>query len=332
MVLLVLSLVAAGCTDTVKPHHGTARSGLGDAMAAVRVSEPTTTYFAYSDLKALRRIGAITEKRPSDRRWGDGEVGLGDFGSRAILLQQAIGLNVLGADTAVSVGSPPDSATVLTGTTPVATITAKLTALGVKPRTFGSTDGWSAAPDNKVDVTGRFYQQTRMITQANQMVVDAHRFAASPNGETLQEVLGGGSSPLSEADSMPAMIDCLGPVVAAVVYRPTGASSPVDRIGVGVTLPGRASGPQREILCVLPAPGKHDPVRARVKTTMTGDAADPVTRSPISSYLTGVAIDDLGIMVRVTGTDPGDRPAGYLLRSIYTRTVEYFVGASTRPR
>lgn len=335
-VAVVSVLLATGCSGS---SADSSRSGLAAAMDSVAGSGPAAQYFEYGDLATLRRLGVVDPRAIAagsgtliDPRWSTvAGVGASDLAAYSAVLPKLIDLNVLGADRAVAIGNPPDRATRIDGSLDSKAISAKLTALGAEPRSFGDTDGLSFGPDNQINSSsklGRDLNYGALAITLNQLAVTDDTFATSRNAATLEKALDPGSTSLLDTEHFGDLADCLGDVVAAIVLAPQQDKN-ADLVGVGVRTPDSADAPVDDVLCVLPTPGRHDTVHESMAQRLATKGTDPATNSPISTYAAKTVVDDTGDLVRAVVTLNAKTPTGYLIQALVRNAVAYWDGSCT---
>lgn len=331
---LAAVLALTSCSST---GGGSTQSGLRAALASVPYSGPAAQYFEYGSFRTLRVIGAIGPGARIQPEWR-AIVGLGasSLGSAEPNLRRITGIDVLGADRAVTIGRAPDVAVRLDGSFDAAAIRAKLRNLGAQPRTFGTTSGLSLASDNKIDPTSALTERTGLINQLDQIVVTADHVAASPNSAGVENVLGAGAqrpfaagTSLLDTDPFRSFADCLGNPLAAVITAEAGDPD-VGRIGVAVEAP--QGGRQRhEVVCLQPTRGKQSIVRAAVAKRVAPRSIDVLSNAPMSTYITTASVTDSGPLVRVDFTIRPGRPAGFVVEAL-AEDIRTWDGTCTRPQ
>jgi hypothetical protein len=265
-----------------------------------------------------------------DPRWNAvAGVGASDLAAYAAVLPKVIDLNLLATDSAVAIGNPPNRATRLDGALDSKAISAKLSALGAQPRSFGGTDGLSFGADNQINLSsklGRDYGP--LAITLDQLVVTGNAFATSRNATTLEAVLDPGSQSLLATGQFGDLADCLGDVVAAIVLT-THQDKNAALVGVGVRAPSSADAAVDDVLCVLPKPGAQPAVHDSLAQRLDPKSTDPATNSPISTYAAKTAVDDSGDLVRAVVTLHAKAPAGYLIQALLRNAVAYWDGSCT---
>lgn len=286
-------------------------------MTEVSGSGPAQCEFSFGDFARMRAIGLIRNgSRPRllprwNRVVGWGATGLADY---AAILPARIGLNVFAADTAVTIGMPPNNALRLDGQVDAAAVRRKLTALGAKPRTFGATRGLSLAPDNKIELSSPL-AKLGIINQLNQVAMFDDDFAASPNAATLQKVIDVHKS-LADTGRYGALADCLGDVIAADIDPAPAGDRNAAAYGVGVRDPGSATGTDHEVVCVLPRSGRTGALTTALKRNFAPSATDAVTRIRMSQLLAKTVVDRSGPAVRATLTLRSSTAPGFVLAAV----------------
>ena len=335
-VVVAAALVATGCGGG---SDDSAKSGLAAAMDSVSGTGPAAEYFEYGDLAALRQLGVVHPNAiPNgsgtliDPRWSTvAGVGASDLVAYSAVLPKLIDVNVLAGETAVAIGNPPNRATRISGSLDAKAISAKLTALGAEPRSFGDTDGLSFGPDNQINTSsklGRDLNYGALAITLNQLAVTDDTFATSRNAATLEKVLDPGSQSLLDTEHFADLADCLGTVVAAVVLAPQQDKNAV-LVGVGVRTPDSADAAVDDVLCVVPKAGRHGPVHDAMEQRLALTGTDPATNSPISTYATKTVVDDPGDLIRAVVTLNAKAPTGYLIQALIRNSVAYWDGSCT---
>jgi hypothetical protein len=328
-------LASVSCSSSGQVNA--AGSGLAVAMDSVSGTGPAAEYFEYGDLAALRRLGVIHPAAatgrsgiPFDPRWARiAGVGASGLAALTFVLTRDTGLSMLGADTAVTIGQPPNSATRFDGSMDAKSISAKLTSFGAQPRKFGDTDGLSFGPDNQINLHNGLTKKLQVpIPELNEMVVTGDSFAASQNSATLQKVRDPGARSLLNSAHFANVAGCLGDVVAAIVVAPR-HDSRAALVGVGVRTPRSAAEAASEVLCVLPSAGNQHNVHQSVAQRLATTATDPIGGSPVSQYVTKTAIDDTGDLVRAVLTDRVQAMPGYLIAGLSQNLAGYWDGSCT---
>lgn len=334
--LAVLGTVACGlgvaaCSSS--GGSGSSDTALQKAMGDVAGGAAATKYFEFGDFARLRELKILYPDKPAasgrfvDQRWlrivG---VGAEDLADHAYPIKTVLGYDVYTADTAISIGVPPDHASKLVGKIDESALRGKLTALGAKPREFGAVHGLTFAPDHVINVNSApVAKHLAAVNEFNQIAVSGSYFATSPASAQLEDVLSGGDEPLLADHKFADMADCLGDVVAATVMAAS-KSGNSTLIGVGIRDPGSIHGTDHEVLCLLPASGKQATVRASVTKTLSVNALDPLSNAKLSQTLASVAIDTSNGLVRATLTLRSSVPPGYLTSSLAQNLPRYWDG------
>ena len=309
--------LAAALTACSSSSGSGGSSGLQQAMASTSGGSAATAEFQYGNMARLRELGIVDAKRKPviDTRWQQVVgYGSGQFLSLAIGLKKVIALDLLAADSTVMIGTPPNTAIRISGGVDKAAMTAKLKSLGAEPRTFGSTTGLSLAADNEINRTPAL-ANSGLVNQLDQVVVDDDSMTSSPNGATLQQALGRGTS-LLDTGAYHDLADCLGDVIAADIRPAPASDTSTAEFAVGVRDPGSKSGVDHEVLCALPRDGKSTTLRTALSKHLALSAIDPTTRAPISQYATRSQVGSSGAAVQVVLTMKPDGPVGFLLDSV----------------
>lgn len=335
--LAAVCLLPAACSSS--GSGGGAASGLSAAMDSVSGSGPAAEYFEYGDLAALRKLGVLHPDATQgtgplfDPRWSQvAGVGASDLAAYSAVLPKVIDLNVLTADSAVTIGNPPDRATRLDGSTDAKAVSAKLTALGAKARDFGSTAGLSFGPDNAINTSSKLGANPSYGSLAitlNQIAVTNGTFATSRNAATLEKALAPGDRSLLDTPHFADLADCLGDVVAAIVVAAGEPDTNSALVAVGVRTPASGDAAVDDVLCVLPKSGKQQAVHQSFAQRLAPGATDPLTNTPVSQYVAKTAVDDTGDLVRAVLTLNPKTPAGHLIQGLERNAVSYWDGSCT---
>jgi hypothetical protein len=315
--IAALAATVTACSSDSSGSSGSGASGLEQAMSSVSGSGVAKTQFQYGDMKRLRELGIVDSKRKPivDARWQQVVgYGSGRFATFALVLPKVIALDVLAADSMVTIGTPPNTAIRISGGVDKAAVTAKLKALGAKARTFGDTPGLSLAADNELSHASQL-ANSGLVNDINQVVIDDDTMTSSPNGATLQQALGNGTS-LLDTGAYQDLADCLGDVIAADIMSAPPSDKNAAVFAVGVRNPDSKSGVDREVFCALPRSGSAAALRAALGKNLALSATDPTTRAPISQYATKSEVGSSGDAIRVVLTMKSDGPVGYTLDSL----------------
>lgn len=334
VVLATIAVLGTGAVSCSSGSSGSPQTGLQRAMASVPASAAARTYFEYGSPAALRELGVLHPAALQghgkfvDPKWiRVTGVGAQSLANVAFRLPQVLSLNMLAADSMVSIGQPPDSATRIDGAIHAAAVTAKLRGLGAKPRTFGAVKGLSFGPDNSVDVDSVLTRELGVVNQLDQVSVTDKRFAASPNAATLQKIVGDAHPSLLDTEPYGEMADCLGDVLAAIIT--TDGDSRVSMTGIGVRTPASASATRHEVVCLQPRAGATGTVLSAVRKRVAPDAADPTTKEPMSTYAAHTSVTSSGPFVAVDLTMKADRPPGFVIQLLQNRTLRFWDGSCT---
>ncbi len=325
-VVMALAVTAAcGGSSTSSSH-----SGLQAALAGVsgdRMSGP----FAWADFARLRALGVITPASVPggyrvDARWQLATgYGIADSNG-ALQLAQVLGVKLFAADTATSLGQPPNLGTVLTGHFDADRLRATFRSFGATSRTFGKTDGLSLAPDNQLDLSSKFGRATDDIFQSsyNQVAVSSVRLAHAANGASLRAVLEPGKTSLDQKGDYAALAGCLGDVTSA--YLVASDDKQTTLVGVGVRHQDAASDPVHEVICAVPAAGRGAAVKQAFTTRLAPKAVDPSANVPVGDRIAATTVDTDGKLVRAVLTVKQDAPVGYLYAGMLRDTYRYWDG------
>jgi hypothetical protein len=324
--LAAFCLGAVACSSDSSARMQT---GLQHAMASIPAGPAARSYLEYGSPAALRELGVLHPAalqhngKLADPRWY-GVIGVGaqSLANQAFRLPTVLGLNVFAANSDVSIGQPPNAAIRIDGAIDASAVTAKLRGLGAEPRRFGGARGLSFGPDNSVDVKSKIAQELSMVNQLDQVSVTDEHFAASPNGASLQQVIGDPDPSLLDTAPYGQMADCLGDVLAAVIT--TDGDSRVSMIGVGVRTPASATATRHEIVCVQPRAGATSAVLSAIRKNAAPDATDPTTNAPMSTYVVHTAVTSDAPFVQADLTMKPATPPGFVIQLLYKRAVQFW--------
>ena len=333
-------VLAAACLAGCSGSGGDgAASGLAAAMDSVSGSGPAAEYFEYGDLAALRKLGVLHPDATQgtgplfDPRWSQvAGIGASDLAAFGAVLPKLIEVNPLAADSAVTIGNPPNRATRIDGSTDSKAVSAKLTALGAKARKFGSTAGLSFGPDNAINTSSKLGANPNYGSLAitlNQIAVTDDTFVTSRNAATLEKALSPGDQSLLDTPHFGDLAGCLGDVAGAIVLAASDPDTRSTLIAVGVRTPSSADAAVDDVLCILPKAGEQHAVHQSIAQRLAPDATDPIANSPVSQYVAKTAVDDTGDLVRAVVTLQAKAPAGYLIQGLERNAVGYWDGSCT---
>lgn len=308
-----------GCSSGTSGRHLTRMAA---AMASVSGTGPARQEFQYGDLARMRELGFVhPHGRPLlDPQWQRTVgYGLGHLAAAAPALPKAVGLDPFTADQAVAIGTPPNTAVRIDGGVDADAVMAKLKALGAEPRTFGHTDGLTLGKDNEIDVHDPLTGYG-LLGDLNQVVLTDGDMVTSRNGATLQKALGGDPS-LLDTDGYRDLADCLGDAIAADIVAAPGDDETAMVYATGVRDPSSRTATDREVLCMLPRPGRGNALKAALTAHLGLHTIDPNTREPLSHYASESQVDTVGDAVRVVLTMRPDGPRGYLFLALQQGAV-----------
>ena len=335
LALMIAAVVSLGMLSCSSDSGSDPQTGLAQALASVPSTSASRAYFEYGSPAALRHLGVMHpsavehDGRLVDPKWiRVTGVGTGSLNTELLRLADVLALNVFAADTAISIGEPPNTATEIGGSLDASAIKAKLRELGAKPRRFGDVDGFSFGPDNSVDLKRDLTNELQVTSQLDQVTVTDQRFAASPNSATLQQILDDRGTALIDTDSYQGMSDCLGDVLAAIIT--THGDSRAAMIGIGVRTPASATATRHEIVCLLPRPGAAAAVMSSARNKVVPDDLDHKTDNRSSAYLAHAGVNARRKFVQIDLTmKPGGLP-GLVINLLFDRTIQYWDGSCSR--
>jgi hypothetical protein len=254
--VLVLAVgSAAACSSSGSTGGGGGGGGSGafkDVLNNIHAAAQTSNYIEYGDTAQLAKLngaGAASDG-PFGRLLGTGEGELAQFQQ---LLPPLTGFDPAAATGAVSVGSPPNTASVLYGSYDPKAVGAKLAAWGYHWQDRGNgVTAWIFQDDHKIDM-GKLDPATGigpgMGGWLNVVWVSQSSIAYGRATSDLAAALPAQSKPLSGDPMVGSLADCLGPtVVALVVTDPKQiGNSGISAIAFGVTATGTSD--IREEIC-----------------------------------------------------------------------------------
>lgn len=298
-------------------------SGLARALASVRATPGTHEGVQWGDVAALRRL-AKADARFWARLTGFGADVLAE---RAQEVRHLTALDVLGADTALTVGRPPHVATRLSGAAlRLDAVRAKLKRLGARPqgRFLALTP-----EEGKIDLRSTLGPVT--LARLDRVVIEDARIAFGGFAADVEPLLGGDPT-LGDDPDVARAVACLGDPLAAQLVPPRELLSPgVALLGVGVGRPAtpRSTGPER--LCVVSVDAESADRLARRLRRALPDAVDPFSGRPFGERFarTSVSRPDPRVVRAELTLARGVAP-GFALDTVARATVDALLGTPVR--
>ena len=318
---LALGLAACSSDGSDSP------SGLRAAMDSVPGNDAGRADFQYGDLARMRELGMIdpTGEPAFDPGWlSVAGFGSGQLAQAALGLPDQLGLTLFAADTAVTIGRPPNTAVRIDGGVDRDKINDKLAGFGAEPRKFGDTEGLSLAGDNELNRDNPLVK-LGIVNLLDQVAVTDDQFYASPNSPTLTALLDRGSS-LLDTDGYDDLADCLGDVLAAEIFESADDDANAAVYAVGVRNPKNKTAPHDEVVCVLPRSGNTGTVKSALTKNMALSATDSRTNLQLSRFASKSQVAMSGDVVQDTLTMKPDARPGFVLTAVQTGQVRLWVG------
>lgn len=301
---VLAAVLIGGCGGS---GSGGGDSGLGAALDRVSGGDAAKAYVEWADVAALRELAKVEPRVAdfhvdSDDRWARViGLGAGRLAQSGVAVAEQTGIDFLAADEALTLGEPPDTATVLRGDgLDTGAIRGKLEDAGAKEE-----DGKLAfGEEGEVDVDSPF-AQLGLLNDLNRVALDDGVVAFGPTSAAVDEAAGDGDG--SALDEHQGGVDCLGDdIVAAQLYA--------DEVALGVRRDGH------EVVCVNG--GDEDALREGFGP----DAISNVTRQKMSTLVAKADVDSAGDWARAVLTPADGRPAGFVFDAYRQRDLP---GATT---
>lgn len=247
---------AAACSSSGSTGGGGGGGGSGafkDVLKNIHTAAQTSGYIEYGDTAELTRLNGgagAAANGPFGRLLGTGGDELAQYQQ---LLPPLTGFDPATATSAISVGHPPNTASVIYGSFDPKAVGAKLAAWGYHSQDRGDgVTAWIFQDDHKIDLS-RLDPSTGigpgMGGWLNVVWVSKSSIAYGRATSDLAAALPAQSKPLSGDPMVSSLADCLGPtVVALVITDPQQiATSGISAIAFGVTATGTSD--IREEIC-----------------------------------------------------------------------------------
>jgi hypothetical protein len=317
-------LAMAGCGGD---DGGGGGGRLADALSSVSAGPAAGQAFLWSDVAAVREAGGFPDRMsdlevgPAQRRWliplGTGAGRLMNVGVPAA---EDLGIDVLSADQAITIGNPPQTAVRLDGVDAQAAHDGLVAHAGARPARLGDHDVLTRGQEGEVDPADPL--GAALIGIGNRMVAADETVALSGSDASLEAVLGDGGDTLADEPGYGAAADCLGDVLSAEIYPGRQAGADVDLVAIGV----RGGDAPTEVLCAVGDDGQAGALR----THLAPDSVTPDTRQHVSDLVAQADVDtgEAGgdHYARALLTLAGDRPAGFLTQALQRRALAAYLG------
>lgn len=260
-----------------------------DVLKNIRTTAQTSGYIEWGDSAQLAKLnggtGAASDS-PFGRLIGTGEDDLAQYQQ---ILPPLIGFDPATASSAISVGSPPNTVSVLYGSFDPKAVGAKLAAWGYHSQDRGDgVTAWIFQDDHKIDMS-KLDPSTGvgpgMSGWLNVVWVSKSSIAYGRATSDLAAALPAQSKPLSGDPMMGSLADCLGPAVVAVVITDPQQirSSGISAIAFGVTATGTSD--VREEICAAAPDAAGAQAFAAGFTKAVTSGKDVVTDQPWANLL-----------------------------------------------
>jgi hypothetical protein len=341
LVALVLAAGAlAGCGDSGSSED---RTALEDALASVAAGDASKTYFEWGDTGRLADIAKVPPDGASvegdDRFFRVAARGFGQLAETSSTLPDTAGIKPFGADSAVTIGVPPQTATRLSGTD------AEPEAAGAKLRAAGAeeveVDGHTLLAlgeegNSGIDRLDKF--GGGLGRQFDRVAIEDDAIALGPYEEPVVELLGGSPSLLEEKD-FAAGAACLGDVRYAIL-APADERSRLEKIPGSpalVAVGGRIDGQLvDEVACVIyDDEGAADEEATRMRKTMAPEATLPSTREPLGDIIASTEVDtveaDERFAARAVMRLNASRPPSFIVDAFFRGDVGPLLGSGVTP-
>lgn len=307
---------AAACSSSGSTGGGGGGGGSGafkDVLKNIHTAAQTSGYIEYGDSAQLAKLNGGTgasSNGPFGRLLGTGEDELAQYQQ---LLPPLIGFDPSTATSAISVGNPPDTASVLYGSFDPKAVGAKLAAWGYHSQDRGDgVTAWIFQDDHKIDMS-KLDPSTGigpgMGGWLNVVWVSKSSIAYGRATSDLAAALPAQSKPLSGDPMVGSLADCLGPsVVALVITDPKQIdNSGISAIAFGVTATG-TSDIREEICAAAPDAAGAQAFAAGFTKAVTG-GKDVVTDQAWSNLLSAPQTKVIGgaqhvVQLSAKPTDP----------------------------
>jgi hypothetical protein len=247
-----------------------------------------------------------------------GESPLVESGQEAI---DTLGFNPLAATSAVTVGNPPHSVTVVYGSFDTSAIGKRLSASGFKQH--GSADGgtlWAIGDDDKTDP-----QNPTGDPLLNVIDVAGNRIVFGGSTAEVEQIAASGANSLARNPTLAVLSDCLGSAKAGLI-GPESFSSSQDSTYLGIGLDVDSVQNPGEVLCVTAANSSAASGIAANWTQQIEHGRSERVNEPWSELLTDPQATVMSgpppIVVRLTARAASGAHLGVLLEEYESATTD----------
>ena len=276
-----------------------------------------TAYFEFGEVSRVQQLANASAKEFAAYTMV-GESPLIESGQAAT---DTLGFNPDTVTTAVTVGLPPHSATLLYGSFDVAEVGKKLSAAGFKQH--GAAGGgtlWAIADNDQINI-----QNPTMDAQLNVLDVSGDRIVFGGSTAEVEAVAKPAPTDLAGNASLAGLAECLGAAKAAVIgpELPVVNQNPSTYIGIG--LDANSAQDAGEVLCVTAASSSAASSIAASWTRQIQQGRSEHLNQPWSTVFTDPQPSISGsspIVVRLTAQRASGAPAGVLLEDYYSATTD----------
>jgi hypothetical protein len=321
-------LLLAGCGGD---GGGSGGSRLAGALSSVSAGPAGEQAFLWTDIAAVRQAGDFPEHiadmklTPAQQPWltplGTGAPRLATAGVTA---RDQLGIDLLSADQAITIGNAPDSAVRLDGADATLARDGLSKLPGAKPGQLGDRAIITRGAEGQVDLDGDASQL--LIGIGNRFYAQDETVALSGTDAALKAVLGDGGDPLGDQPGYTAAADCLGDVVSAEIHPGRDAGTDADLVAIGA----RGNATPTEVLCVIGDQDQADADAAALRTHMAPDAITPDTRQRLSDIVAKTDVTTGGSgdahYARAVLTLADGRPLGFLTQVLQRRALTAYLG------
>lgn len=313
LALAVGSAAACSSSGSTASGGGGGSGAFKDVLKNIHTTAQTSGFIEYGD--SARLAGLNGGSGPGSRGPFAGLLGTGSdqLAEYQQILTPLTGFDPAGASSAISVGNPPNTVSVLYGSFDPKAIGAKLAAWGYHSQDRGDgVTAWIIEDDHKIDMS-KLDPATGvgpgMGGWLNVVWVSKSSVAYGRATSDLAAALPAQSKPLSDDPMVSSLADCLGPaVVALVITDPRQIDdSGISAIAFGVTATG-TSDIREEICAAAPDAAGAQAFAAGFTKAVTG-GKDVVTDQPWANLLADPQTKVIGggrhiVRLSATPTDP----------------------------
>ncbi|MEA2451100.1 MAG: hypothetical protein QOG63_3032, partial [Thermoleophilaceae bacterium] len=209
----------AGCgSDSGSSSGGTA---LERSLGSVKAGPASKAYVEWGDTARLADLAHLPPdgggSSPDDRFLRVAGAGFGNLGTTSDQLPKLLGIHPFGADTAITVGTPPRVATRLAGSGLAASAAeAKLRAAGAKPTTVGGRELLALGEEGNAGTDRLDDFGLGLGRDFDRVAIGSDSIATGAYAEPVLELMGGAPS-LGDDPTYAAGASCLGDVSYAIL-------------------------------------------------------------------------------------------------------------------